>query len=78
MTVRRFTVALFQIFTKGLLIVLAEAGRARHQKRQGVQDEAEAAQHTGQSVARCPRAAVHLYDGRAVRAHPLAGSALQR
>lgn len=63
MIVRRFTVAFFQIFTKGLVVVLAEIGSPRQGQGEG---QAKAAQHSGVAVARPPGAPVHLHVRRAV------------
>lgn len=75
MIVRRFTVAFFQIFTKGLLELFAQIGTTRQGKDQG---QTKAAQHTGQSITSRQRATVYVYDSRTVCSYSVTGSTLQR
>lgn len=75
MTVRRFTVAFFQIFTKGFVELLAEIGSARQRKNQ---NQTKATEYAGQSVTGGARATMHLHDGRTICSHSFARSTLSR
>lgn len=63
MIVRRFTVAFFQIFTKGLIELFAEIGSAGQGKSQS---QEKAIKYTGLAFTCTQWAPMHLYDSRTI------------
>jgi hypothetical protein len=68
------SVTVFQILPKGVLFLLSEAGAAKQAEGER-EEEAAVDPSLSQSLS---RAAVHMYDCRAVRTAARAGPALQR